>query len=337
MLKKYSSAFGVTLGFLTGSHINSLQIHKEKLEHIKFDSIEQRFFYFSDVQKENERFMSPTSFMKSILVTKPKLPVWVAHPRKNGELLTENSMKKNIKLQRLLSMVDANSDGLISLHEYQFFNKILNCHFSDFKFVFNLFHDEISSKDLCKILKVDIDFSNFFRKDILNFDDFYQIVNSLKMEVIRQEFKNYDTEGNGLISVESFSQLITSSMHFHSISNVPSFKKKLNVLKTNGFLKPSGRINLQTFKSFHLMSETSEEIGRALKIYSEGERSIGKNEFKRAVHVTTGLILDSKVIDLVFALFDENNEGNLQYDKFVDILKTRKEKKPKHKFEEIVN
>ena len=113
-------------------------------------------------------------------------------------------------------------------------------------------------------------------------------------------------------------------MHFNSISKVPTFKKKLKLLKTNGFLKPSGRINFETFSAFHVMSQTSQEIGRALKLYSEGGRPVYKDDFKRAVAVTTGLTLKPKVIDLVYALFDENNDGNLEYKEFVEVLSSRK-------------
>jgi Ca2+-binding EF-hand superfamily protein len=95
-------------------------------------------------------------------------------------------------------------------------------------------------------------------------------------------------------------------------------------LKTNGYLKPSGRINFETFTAFHVMSETSDEIGKALKLYAEGGRPVHKEDFHRAVTVTTGFNLKPKTVDLVYALFDENNDGNLEYKEFVGVLKSRR-------------
>jgi Ca2+-binding EF-hand superfamily protein len=334
MFRKYSSGVGVSLGFGSGYYFSTLDIYKEKLEPVVFNTVENRFKQFADITKGEVQYMSPASFIKSILLPKPKLPSWVAFPRKNGKLLVDKSLEQDAKLQKLLSMADSNSDGLISFQEYQFFLKLLTCQFSDFKLAFQVFFtqnsknkvfdDKITSKNICKILKCDPEFAHFFGKEVLNFEDFHQSTKALKDEVIRQEFKNYDVEGSGLISVESFSELITSSVHFNGISKIPKFKKKLNLLKTNGHLKPSGRINFETFTAFHVMSETSDEIGKALKLYAEGGRPVHKQDFKRAVTVTTGFNLKPKTVDLIYALFDENNDGNLEYKEFVGVLKSRR-------------
>ena len=125
MFKKYASGVGVALGFSSGIYVTSLELYKEKLEPLPLNTIENRFSNFADVKKDEKEFMSPSSFIKSILVPKPKLPSWVAHPRKNGKLISERSLEQNAKLQKLLSMADANSDGLISFQEYQLFLTLL--------------------------------------------------------------------------------------------------------------------------------------------------------------------------------------------------------------------
>lgn len=47
------------------------------------------------------------------------------------------------------------------------------------------------------------------------------------------------------------------------------------------------------------------------------------DEFQRAVKICTGSVLSDHIIDTVFALFDEDGDGQLSYTEFIAIMKDR--------------
>lgn len=158
-------------------------------------------------------------------------------------------------------MFDTDGSGDITLDE---FIKIMNA---------NKKHDE------------NVDYLNngiirtFFGKDgkkTLKFEDFEKFLSSLKDEILRQEFLTYDVEGTGLISIEAFNELITSSVHFNSMKGISNFKKQLNVLKTRGFFAPTGRVDYDTFVAFHKLSQNIDDIGIAIQMYTAGGHSLRK-------------------------------------------------------------
>ncbi len=54
-----------------------------------------------------------------------------------------------------------------------------------------------------------------------------------------------------------------------------------------------------------------------------------KAEFQRAVKVSSGFELDEKIVDVIFKVFDENNDGNLSYKEFIEVMKDRLKRNPK--------
>lgn len=46
-------------------------------------------------------------------------------------------------------------------------------------------------------------------------------------------------------------------------------------------------------------------------------------EFARAVKVATGFALDPHVVDVVFKIFDVNNDARLSYSEFIAVMKER--------------
>jgi len=157
-----------------------------------------------------------------------------------------------------------------------------------------------------------------FFPDKSTIQDFTKIVKNLQEQVLRQEFLQHDFEGKDYISIEAFSELITKSIHFNTISGVSEFKQKLNLLKTNGFFSPTGRINFDTFRAFHILQDNSTDIAKLIKMYSESGNKIEKKDFSRAVRIIAHIQLEQDVVDLVYALFEK--DGSLDYKEFIETL-----------------
>jgi hypothetical protein len=74
----------------------------------------------------------------------------------------------------------------------------------------------------------------FKEKNEIKYEEFKKFFNKIKKEVLRQEFKRYDIEGKDLISIDSFTQLLSSSINFNTIY-ISDLKKRLNILKVKFF------------------------------------------------------------------------------------------------------
>lgn len=327
MVRMTSLFFGTTIGLATGLY-GSYRYHIYKNLIPDYDiSVKERYEKFADIDLNDddqekygtEKAMSHDAFIKSIISAKPNLPSWVAHPRVDGVLVTSKNLTEEKDLRELLNHADENQDGIVHYDEYLFFLNVMSSKLGSMKIVFKLFDDKLSSSQICKVLRVDDKFKTFFGES-MRYGEYAALVKKIKDLVLTQEFTQHDIEGKDLISVESFSELITHSIHFNSIGGLPEFKKKLNILKTNGYFAPSGKVDYPTFKAFHNMQAYSNDIGRLIKIYSDGGRVITRPDFKKAVKIITNVSLDDKVIDLVYALFEKDR--TLDYKLFVETLKS---------------
>jgi Ca2+-binding EF-hand superfamily protein len=279
-------------------------------------------------------------------VPRPKVPWWVAYPRiiKDGssKLLVDYRVNQDKQLLHILSIADSNSDGLISFEEYTFFTTLLSLDFNKLHLAFQIFDknnngfldkdefgDVLNSKKIKT--KKQVDFKNseiihqlFSDKSQISFKEFKNFILDLKKEILRQEFLRYDIEGKELISVESFSELITASVNLNSLNNISDLKKKLNILKTTGFFAPSGKIDFETFNSVNQLADNLEDISDAIEILVSNGKKIEKNTFKSTIKNITGIKLSPKTVDLIYSLFHESsNQNELDYKEFIRTLKKR--------------
>jgi hypothetical protein len=328
-MSKKSICYGLFIGTSCGLYGSyRYQIYKNRIPDYDF-TVRERYDQFADLDMEDEdqekygteKAMSLTAFIKSIISPKPNLPVWVAHPRVDGVLVSEKALGEEKGLIELIKTVDENSDEIIHYDEYLFFSNLLSAKLGSMKVVFKLFDDKLTNEQICKVLRVNEKFKTFFPPES-KYSQFAAQQKYLKDLVLKQEFKQHDVEGKELISVEAFSELITHSIHFNSIGGLGGFKQKLNILKTNGYFAPTGKVDFDTFKAFHNMQTFSNDIGRLIKIYSDAGKKILKPDFKKAVKLITNVSLDEKVVDLVYALFE--TDGTLNYQQFIQTLNEKK-------------
>jgi len=302
---------------------------------------QKQFLKFADIDINGEKLMSADAFVRSLISSKADVPSWVAFPRRDGKLLVDKRLSDE-SLKLMFSYADANSDGMISFDEYSLFLTLLNSTKKQLKLAFQMFDldgsGEIDLNEFKQVIEANkkdpnasfsIEDSGLTRKLFghdgkgkVSFAQFNQFIESFKDQLLLYEFLQHDVEGRNEISVESFNELITSSIHFNSI-NIPEFKKQLNLLKTRGFFKPSGRVDFETFKTFHLMSEKIGDLKVAMQLYTASGKSLKKKDFTIILNRVANIEVAPKIVDLVFALFDKDGDGNLAYEEFVDVLEQR--------------
>jgi Ca2+-binding EF-hand superfamily protein len=301
----------------------------------------KQFDFYADVEENGEKFLSPDAFIRSLLTPRPDTPSWVAYPRKDGKLLVDKRLSDEV-MKLMFTYADADSDGRISFDEYSLFLTLVNSSNRRLKLAFEMFDldgsGEIDLSEFKQVIDANkkdpnatfkVEDSGLAKQlfgpkgdQKVSFKEFLSFIEGFKDQLLLHEFLLHDVEGQNQISVEAFNELITQSVHFNSI-NVPQFKKQLNLLKTSGFFKPSGRVDFDTFKAFHKMSEHIDDLKLAMQLYTASGKDIRKDDFTRILGRVAGLKVPNRVVDLIFALFDKDGNGNLSYREFVSTLEQR--------------
>ncbi|XP_008304128.1 calcium uptake protein 3, mitochondrial-like, partial [Stegastes partitus] len=82
-------------------------------------------------------------------------------------------------------------------------------------------------------------------------------------------------------------------------------------------------ITFEEFRSFFQFLNNLEDFAIAMQMYNFANRSIGQDEFTRAVYVATGIKLTRHLVNTVFRIFDEDHDGKLSHKEFIGVMKDR--------------
>nr|XP_015201208.1 PREDICTED: calcium uptake protein 3, mitochondrial isoform X1 [Lepisosteus oculatus] len=148
----------------------------------------------------------------------------------------------------------------------------------------------------------------------LNFDDFYRFMDNLQTEVLEIEFLTY-SKGMTTISEEDFARIL---LRYTNVENTSSYLD--NVRQR---IPDEKGITFDEFRSFFQFLNNLEDFAIAMQMYNFANRSIGQDEFKRAVYVATGLKLTHHLVNTVFKIFDVDRDDQLSYKEFIGIMKDR--------------
>ncbi|XP_074084279.1 calcium uptake protein 3, mitochondrial isoform X3 [Macrotis lagotis] len=323
---------------------------KEDLD-IFATSRERRFRLFASLECEGQLFMTPQDFILAVTTDEPKcVKQWRSLSKQElNEMLKETppAWKGSSKLFRNLK-----EKGVISYTEYLFLLCILTKPHAGFKIAFNMFdtdgNEMVDKKEFLvlqeifrkknekreakgdeekrALLRAD-DITNlvsdttllvhFFGKKgkaELNFEDFYRFMDNLQTEVLEIEFLSY-SNGMNTISEEDFARIL---LRYTNVENTSVYLDNVhyNMMEEKG-------ITFDEFRSFFQFLNNLEDFAIALNMYNFASRSIGQDEFKRAVYVATGLKLSPHLVSTIFKIFDVDKDDQLSYKEFIGIMKDR--------------
>uniref|UniRef100_A0A914L4Y6 EF-hand domain-containing protein n=1 Tax=Meloidogyne incognita TaxID=6306 RepID=A0A914L4Y6_MELIC len=66
-----------------------------------------------------------------------------------------------------------------------------------------------------------------------------------------------------------------------------------------------------------------EDFSKAVRLYAIADIPVSQNEFIRAVKCSTGFILDPKLVNVLFKIFDANGDDKLSYSEFIAVMSDR--------------
>ncbi|MED6286606.1 Calcium uptake protein 3, mitochondrial, partial [Characodon lateralis] len=151
----------------------------------------------------------------------------------------------------------------------------------------------------------------------LTFDDFYRFMDNLQTEVLEIEFLTY-SKGMTTISEEDFAKIL---LRFTNVENISAYME--NVRQCIPDEKKQEGITFDEFRSFFQFLNNLEDFAIAMQMYNFASRSIGQDEFARAVYVATGLKLTRHLVNTIFKIFDVDHDEQLSYKEFIGIMKDR--------------
>ena len=258
---------------------------------------------------------------------------------KNVKKLDSNEVKN------ILNEIDLNSDGLISYSEYIFFLTLLTIPRDMVEIAFKMFdkdgNGEVDQNEFTQVMKVmrkmnkmasasrdggslsqvkkrEIDVvPAFFGSDgkgTLKLKDFERFMDNLFSSLLILEFHLLDPQSTGTVSYRDFA---SSLLSYGETNFIEKYSSQLETI-------PKKSLSFQEFKDFHLVIENIEVIDRVAKLFLTAGKSFGKKEFKIASKVASGISLSDDHIDLIFHLFDKNNDGKLSFKECVKVMNGKK-------------
>ncbi|XP_053258378.1 calcium uptake protein 3, mitochondrial isoform X5 [Podarcis raffonei] len=314
-------------------------------------SREQRFRMFASLEFEGQLFMTPYDFIQSVSNDEPKRTrKWKSLSKQElNQILVETPpvWKGSSKLFRNLQ-----EKGVISYTEYLFLLCILTKPHAGFRIAFNMFDTDgnemvdkkeflvlqdifrkknekkerrgdeekramLRADDITGLLSDTTLLVHFFGKKgkaELNFEDFYRFMDNLQTEVLEIEFLSY-SNGMTTISEEDFAHIL---LRYTNVENTSSYLENVRCS-----MPEEQGITFDEFRSFFQFLNNLEDFAIAMQMYNFANRSIGKDEFKRAVYVATGLKLSMHLVSTVFKIFDVDKDDQLSYKEFIGIMKDR--------------
>ena len=304
-------------------------------------SIRARFNHYASIRKKGGvRYMTAEDFVCALLAssdTKLKSPHAAAD------------------IKKLFQAVDTNHDGKLSLAEFSFLITLLATKPNDLKLAFTMFGESpaaappkrrggstsaaaieassVSVEEFAKVVstlsggEATANASNGLVQKLFGVkgqkrctaEEVNKLIDELRMEVWKAEFRQYDSRNIGAIQAEEFGELVAA----HLIGVHLPFYIVENLRKMRANSSSESLVPFSMFVSFSRMLQSADEVGKAIEVYTSSGKALRRDDFNRAV-VAVGLPkLADLELDLIFNLFDRDGDGTLEYDEFLSIMKNR--------------
>ena len=147
-----------------------------------------------------------------------------------------------------------------------------------------------------------------------------------KLETLKQEFLEIDTDGSGEVSIEELGILLRSMRIKLKISE-SQVRRALKQIDINGDGTVSGEEMLQVLERFDTdgivykaLNERSTIRKDFLSYDTDGSGYISKDEFIKIIKDRTGSTIAEDQLELMMIDVDENNDNKFSYEEFVKLM-----------------
>lgn len=291
--------------------------------------VHSRFQHYASVRKRKGGpvYMTAEDFVLALLASPERV------------LRNPDTVKE---LHRLFEAMDANGDCYISFPEFRFLMSLLT---SDPREVAALFH--IVDMDESGTLSLE-EFANVLRgatkdeavvRSLLkpstrrngvvralfgdedaprrcSFEELEAVILSIRTEVWKAEFRQFDTEERDCITADAFAALIARQVLG---SHLPYYLVG-NIRRLHG---SDSMVTLDMWLGFNEVMLRADELAANVEMFSSSGMSVTKRDFRRLMAMAGAPALPQATIDVVFAVFDKNGDGSMEMDEFLFVMRKK--------------
>lgn len=150
---------------------------------------------------------------------------------------------------------------------------------------------------------------------IARFTDFQQ---KLQKEIMRLEFERYQPVNDRISEIDFADALLI----YAGISEQKK-KKMIRRVKHKFQGENSVGISFEDYTAFSQLLRSITDVDTALTFYTLAGAPIDQMTLKHVTQAVANITLSDHLVDVVFTLFDENNDGQLSNKEFVSVMKQR--------------
>ncbi|ESP03900.1 hypothetical protein LOTGIDRAFT_110115, partial [Lottia gigantea] len=318
----------------------------------QYSTPDKIFRYFATLKVkydgDSEVFMTPQDFVRS-LTPGIKQPDGLGLDQFKKFDPQKNNYDEKIDVGDDSIFCKLGQSGLISFSDYIFLLTILSTPPRNFQIAFQMFDlngdGEVDSEEFCKVQEIlrcqttvgkrhrdrsvtgnvnkgmsSALSSYFFGEDTnkkLTVKVFLDFQRQLQREILKIEFNRVINE-DGKISEKDFSKALLS------YAGLPDVKRSRMIRRVKRKFKEEAKgVTFEEYYNFWLFLKSINDVDTALSFYHLAGVSIDMETFRHVAKTVAQVELSDYVIDIVFTLFDENNDGELSDKEFVSVMKQR--------------
>ncbi|XP_071808821.1 calcium uptake protein 1, mitochondrial-like [Asterias amurensis] len=154
----------------------------------------------------------------------------------------------------------------------------------------------------------------------LTFESFGKFHKHLKEEILKMEFERYEPI-NGKITELNLANFLL--VYADQIPKPRKLRMRKRVKKKFAEDAKGHGITLQEFMDLQRFLSSIHDVDTALSFYHVAGAAIDQETLKHVGNMVAHVQLTDRVLDIVFTLFDENDDGKLSNKEFVGVVKNR--------------
>ncbi|EDX04063.1 GD23455 [Drosophila simulans] len=320
----------------------------------QFSTPDKVFRYFATIQvpvadDRHEVYMTPTDFLTS-MTPGMKQPDGLGldqyrryDPKSVGEQL-------NLHLEKNSIFYKLGSYGLITFSDYIFLLTVLSISRRHFEIAFRMFdlngdgdvdceefemvatlvrqqtsmgtrhRDHANTGNTFKGVNSAL-ITYFFGPNMdekLTIEKFLDFQEQLQKEILSLEFERKEPNDEGNITEADFAELLLA------YAGYPLKKKQKKLKRVKRRFRDHGKgISKQDYLDFFHFLNNINDVDTALTFYHIAGASIDQQTLQHVAKTVAMVNLSDHVVDVVFTIFDENNDNQLSNKEFISVMKNR--------------